>query len=332
MIDSALRRGFTLMELMIVVAILGVLSVLTLVGIQSLDNASIHALDVTNQRAIARASTQHAADHRGRLLHPRTAPVTENDLWSFVNDGAFIVESDDLPDLVDSITDRLWVRAYDEPGVERLYTVDQGQPEQQKIERPEAMSHGAAWQYMDGNLETYKSPLDTTPRARSYSLNAFVGPELAADDIYARWSWDDPFYGSFVKYAVPCPTLSGVKQASKTFCSITEDDPGHNGGTPPGHNLLGFLLHPNQDPDSYLKNQIWHDLPGFWDPKRMNISYMDGSVRPFKFVEPDLARELDIDGDGLPDHRANFDGPDLRRLQGMLLPGVLEYRTADDLP
>ena len=175
MIDSALRRGFTLMELMIVVAILGVLSVLTLVGIQSLDNASIHALDVTNQRAIARASTQHAADHRGRLLHPRTAPVTENDLWSFVNDGAFIVESDDLPDLVDSITDRLWVRAYDEPGVERLYTVDQGQPEQQKIERPEAMSHGAAWQYMDGNLETYKSPLDTTPRARSYSLNAFVG-------------------------------------------------------------------------------------------------------------------------------------------------------------
>lgn len=331
MINSIPRRGFSLMELMIVVSILGVLAVLTLVGIQSLDDASMHSLDMTNQRSIARATLQHTADNKGLLLHPRTAPVSNNDFSSFANDDWFIVDNSEIPDLIKNVNDRLWVRAYDETGVDRLFTVDPGQPAEQKIERPEALSHGAAWQYMDGNIEVYKSPLDTTPRTRSYSLNCFVGPVLAADDIYARWSWNDPFYGNFVKYAVPCPTMGHVKQPGNTFCSITEDDPGHNGGTPPGHNLLGFLLHPNQEP-GFSNYQIWHDLPGFWDPTRMNMSYMDGSVRPFKFTEPDLARELDTDGDGLPNHRAVFDGTDLRQLQKMLLPGVLEYRSADDQP
>jgi len=318
------------MELMIVVAIIGVLAALTLVAVNALDDSSMHSLDMSNQRMIARANIQHGGDHAGRLLHPRTGPVTEGDIWSFANDDDFAVDQSDIPDIVDRINARLWVRAYDDGQFTRLVTIDPSQANEQKIEKIEALSDGEAWAYMDGNPETYKSPLDTTPRLRSYSLNAYVGPELAADDIYAQWSWDDPFYGSFVKYAVGCPTSATVKQPAMTFCSITEDDPGHSGGSPPGHNLYGFLLHPNQE-EGYASYQIWHDLPGFWDANRMNLSYMDGSTRPFFFSDPNLAKQLDTDGDGLPNHRAVFDGPDLRALQQQLLPGVLEYRSADDL-
>ena len=83
--------------------------------------------------------------------------------------------------------------------------------------------------------------------------------------------------------------------------------------------------------DGFSNYQIWHDLPGLWDPARMNMSYMDGSTRQFLFSEPNLAAALDTNGDGIPNHRANFDGPDIRRLQKQLLPGVLEFRTASDV-
>ena len=63
----------------------------------------------------------------------------------------------------------------------------------------------------------------------------------------------------------------------------------------------------------------------------MNLSYMDGSPRQFLFSEPELASSLDTNGDGIPNHRATFDGPDIRRLQKQLLPGVLEYRTDSDV-
>jgi prepilin-type N-terminal cleavage/methylation domain-containing protein len=323
------RTGFTLIELMVVVGILTALAALVLVSVDSMNTASWHALDMSNQRSIARANIQHAEEHKGLLLHPRTTPLNEGEMMQFANDDDYAFQEDEVPALVERGSRRLWVRAYDDALATRLVTVDPGEPAELKIEKLEALSDGEAWQYMDGNPATYKSPLDPGPRLRSYSLNAYVGCEFSADDIYAR-SWTDPFYGQFVKYSVPCPTLTYVKQPANTFCSITEDDPGHGSWGAPGHNLLGFMLHPNQMA-GYGTYQIWHDIPGLWDPRRMNLSYMDGSTRQFLISEPDLFTALDTNGDGIPDHRAVFDGPDLRRLQKQLLPGVLEFRTDADI-
>ncbi|MCH2142470.1 MAG: type II secretion system GspH family protein [Phycisphaerales bacterium] len=323
-------RGFTLMELMVVVSILAAMTALVLVSVDSMNTASMHALDMSNQRSIARANIQHAEEHQGLLLHPRTDRLSLGELNQFANDSSYDLQLEEIPALVERGDRRLWVRAYDDALATRLITVDPGQPASMKIEKVEALVDGEAWQYMDGNPANYKSPLDTTNRLRSYSLNAYIGCEISADDIYARGSWTDPFYGQFVKYSVPCPTLSYIKQPANTICSITEDDPGHSGGNPPGHNLLGFMLHPNQMA-GYSNYQIWHDLPGLWDPARMNLSYMDGSTRQFLFSEPELASSLDTNGDGIPNHRATFDGPDIRRLQKQLLPGVLEYRTDSDV-
>ncbi len=86
-----------------------------------------------------------------------------------------------------------------------------------------------------------------------------------------------------------------------------------------GFNHSGFLVHPDQD------TYVWYDIPALWDPNRINISNMDGSTHSIRVSDPDL-------GDKLFEHGVVHQCPELLELQQRLLPGVLEFRTQDDLP
>jgi len=320
-LNSPARRGFTIMELLAVLAILAVLASMVLVAVRSLDSAAMSASDLARQRQISIANSQHAAGNDARLLHPRTQP----------DDGQFAQMGSDpeydlagrTPDELDKdVRTRMWVRAFNDDAGQRLESLDGNAI---SAERPSALSDGAAWEYLDGNLDTYRSPLDSSKRLRSYSLNAYVGVNMAADDAYCSpESTGGPYSGDFIKYAVGCPTMMGVKQPSRTMCSIAEDDPGESGHLP-GRNFNGFLIHPNQAIGEFENFQMWYDRPGLWDPTRINLSNMDGSTTSLDVVTPNLPSILDS-------HRVVYDCPEIRQLQQRLLPGVLEFRSADDLP
>ncbi|MDP7519579.1 MAG: hypothetical protein QF438_05445, partial [Phycisphaerales bacterium] len=231
-------------------------------------------------------------------------------------------------ELEQDVTNRLWVRAYNDAGNQRLEGLDGGV---YQVELVKAFSDGAAWEYLDGNADTYRSPLDPTRRLRSYAINSYIGVNVCADDHYFGENPPGPFAGPFVKYAVPTPTMMHIKQPSRTMCTIGEDDPGID-DDPPGYNRHGFMMHPNQKGSDFAAFQTWIDIPGLWNPGVINISHMDGSTESIKLSEPNLYDKLDSNNDGVPEHWVIFDGPDIQALQKRLLPGVLEYRSEDDLP
>ena len=312
-------RGFSLVELMVVVAIIGILIALVLVGVSKLEMSSYLAQDLSHQRMIAKANAQHATDHDSRMLHPRTEATNAGQISGMMTN-QYVPEIIDTPMInqaVENANKRLWVRAYDEAGVTRLTDVDTGLPETSRRELIRALSDGAAWEYMDGDESYYRSPMDPTQLRRSYSLNSFVGTELCPDEWFGT-GWSDPFYGQFARYAVGTPTLSAIPQPANTFLSITEYDPGHNTSIPPGRNFLGFMLHPNQA-TGYANYQIWHDIPGFWYDNKYTVAMVDGSTRAVSLTDQNLPEILD-------EHRVVHDGPDLRQIQGWMLPGILEYR------
>ena len=319
------RSAFTIVELLLVVAILGVLMSLVLIGVGSLDDSAMSTTDLARQRQIALAEGKYAAANDSRLFHPRTAPVESGIFGAFPNTYEVLGNPEELEQ---DVTNRLWVRAYNDSGNQRLEGLDGGA---YQVELVKAFSDGAAWEYLDGNADTYRSPLDPTRRLRSYAINSYIGVNVCADDHYFGENPPGPFAGPFVKYAVPTPTMMHIKQPSRTMCTIGEDDPGIGGG-PPGHNGHGFMMHPNQKGSDFAAFQTWIDIPGLWNPGVINISHMDGSTESIKLSEPNLYDKLDSNNDGVPEHWVIFDGPDIQALQKRLLPGVLEYRSEDDLP
>jgi prepilin-type N-terminal cleavage/methylation domain-containing protein len=320
-LTSPARRGFTIMELMAVLAIIAVLASMVLVAVRSLDSAAMSTSDLARQRQISIANSQHAAGNDSRLLHPRTEP-DDGQFDQMGSDPQYDLAGRTPDELNKDVRTRMWVRAFNDDAGQRLESLDD---DTISAERPSALSDGAAWEYLDGNLDTYRSPLDSSKRLRSYSLNAYVGVNMTADDSYfSSGNPLNPYGGDFIKYAVGCPTMMGVKQPSRTMCSIAEDDPGESGHSP-GRNFNGFLIHPNQAIGQFENFQMWYDRPGLWDPTRINLSNMDGSTTSLEVVTPELPSILDS-------HRVVYDCPEIRQLQQRLLPGVLEFRSADDLP
>ncbi len=88
--DFSRCGAFTLVELMVVIAIIALLLGLVVVGIGGMMTRARVAKDLANQRGFGKADSSFSVDHGGRLLHPWTVPVGPN-----------------LPQ-----EDRMWVRSY----------------------------------------------------------------------------------------------------------------------------------------------------------------------------------------------------------------------------
>lgn len=296
-------RAFTLVELLVVIAIISILVALVTVAGGKMLQRSKSTKDMSNHRTIGMATFSHSTDNNGRLLHPRTGPIL---------DGG----SEDPS--TESQIKRFWIAAHgqDANGDNRLV-----QTGGDYVELKSALEDGAAYQYI-GDVMAYQSPLDPTigdvtgfvfsnpnfpkGRIRSYSLNAFVGVEWGADDG-SDYADDSDLNLADQGYWVPTETISQIPQPANTMCSIGEEDKY-------GRNGHGWLISPT--------TTFWNDFPAFWDDRRINLSYVDGSTGSIA-LESDALKEIWLnDDDGhdvdIPDNEVEYD-----KFRRVLLPGVI---------
>ena len=293
------RRGFTLIELLIVIAIIAILIAFVTVATGMMMQRAKSTRDLGNHRTIGMATFSHATDHNGKLLHPRTGP-----------------EEPPADLSTQSQIDRMWIAAYgqDVSGDDRLVLLGG-----EYVEMKSALEEGAAYQYI-GDVMAYQSPLDptigdvtsfvasntnlTTDRIRSYSLNAFVGVEWGADDrtIYRD---NPPLRLEENGYWKSTETLAQIPQPAGTMCSIGEQDSW-------GRNGHGWLINPT--------STYWNDFPAFWDDRRVNISYVDGSTGTITLESDDLKeRWLQYGHDNYnPNNEIEY-----KKFRRILLPGVI---------
>lgn len=284
-IDTPARpRAFTLIELLIVIAIIAILVALVTVAAGMMLQQAKSTKDLGNHRAIGMATFSHATDHSGKLLHPGT------------------YSNDDSENLDPDTINRFWIAG-------------PGSPEE--IELKSALEEGAAYQYI-GDVMAFQSPLDPTigdvtqfvvtnpspvGRIRSYSLNAFVGVQMGADENSIEYEDDLSAQG----YWRSTETISQVPQPANTMCSIGEEEKN-------GQNRNGWMISPT--------SKLWIDFPAFWDNRRINISYVDGSTGAI-MLESDTLKQAWLDDDDghdvdLPDNDVEY-----KKFRRVLLPGVI---------
>ncbi len=299
-LNVTIRRGFTLIELMVVIVILGLVASLLIVTAGSISSTAKSSKDSSNLRAIARANASHAIDNKERLFSPRTEPHTGTG-------------PDNPSSTVEQIR-RMWVHAFND-NVDDLGN--------SRIEIQAALTKGAAWEYL-GDATAYKSPLDSTERIRSYSLNAFIGVDRCADE-YPQMS--GVFVPAFnTRYRVACRTSADIPQPGMTICAIGEVDFGQAGYAETS-NINGWLVSPNPN------MPIWKDTPALLNGNRVNISLMDGSVDTIVLQQAELIRNKVAQtgsSHNIMIGATDQDKVDFQAFNSRLLPGVLNYRTAAD--
>ena len=288
------RNAFTLVELMVVIVILALLISLFLVASGSITDSALSTEDSARLRSITLANAAFAADHDQRLLSPRTEPNEDESTKAQIK--------------------RFWVKSYGD----NVSTSGQS-----RVELSSALSEGAAWPYI-GDTKLYKSPLDTTDRIRSYSLNAFVGVDRCADEYPQMPGVFLPAYNT--RYRVPCRRLSDIPSPSRTMCAIGEVDQGFAGFSETA-NANGWCVSPNPS------MPIWKDTPALWNRNRVNISLMDGSTETIT-LQQDAALRDKINQSGSTHNItigfSDQDKVDFQQFNKRLLPGVLEYRSDSD--
>ena len=243
------RTAFTLVEILVVIAMVGVLIGVLVVSLSSVQTSANSAADLANQSQIIKANLNYATDNNGRLFHPRTVGEEPNG----------------TNDIDEDVIARMWVRDdWEDPN---------NIPE--TITGVEALQKGEAWEYL-GNESIYRSPLDPTQRLRSYSLNSFVGVNNGADD-YSGYAGNPP--PNLAANYIPCQTLSRITQHSRTMGCIIEQDPDY------ANNWNGFLVHPGWENTTIAQ---WIDFPAWdWNPGRITIAYMDGSTENYRLTDYD---------------------------------------------
>ena len=288
---------------MIVIVILGLMASLLIVTTGSISATAKSAQDSTHLRSIALANATFAADNKERLFCPRTE----------TNDG---IPGDPVnPSTTPEQIKRMWVHGFDD-NVENMGS--------DLTELNSALTEGAAWDYL-GDSSIYKSPLDTTERLRSYSLNAFVGVDRCADEYPEMVGVFLPAYNT--RYRVPCRTAAAIPQPGMTICAIGEVDAGTSAGFSQSANINGWLVSPNPN------MPLWKDTPALWNQSRVNFSLMDGSVDTVTVQQADLIRAK-IAQTGSSHNimigATDQDKVDFQTFNSRLLPGVLNFRTDAD--
>jgi prepilin-type processing-associated H-X9-DG protein len=238
-----------MVEVLVVIAIIGVLASITLMGMGQMERKSVSILDASNQRHLLKASITHSADHNGRWLNSMTSGAEDT-----------------------------WVNCYGDnigPG---------------NTERRGSLIEGEAWAYL-GDEGMYKSPEDSSARVRSYSLNSQVG--VRYDGYHVEGG-----------YGPQTQTLPKIPMPSQTLGSISEH-------SEYGYNPQGFYVgFANTSWDG-----CWVDFPAYWNPRGVNVGYVDGSVRFYTFVDPDLPDLVN------QAYTWGVEGPDLSFFASIMLPG-----------
>ncbi len=285
-------RAFTVVELLVVVAIIALLVAILIVGLDKARNMARVAGCLSNQRQHAFAQSSYAVDNGGAYASPRTSGSSTTITYAGAC-GPFSIRvgngSSNQSDY------HSWTASHGAGlvgGVEYQFGINSTNP------AAKALSGGRLWPYL-GTPIVYISPFDDSGRLRSYSLNGFIGVSGPADSPNFCTSWAPWFCSQGVTPRDLVSThVKHVKDPAHTLCSVVEHDPtdGLN------YNQQTYLMDP-RPPAGYPAPQGapnpaawgtvggwsgWIDSPAFWDPFHITYSHYDGSTEAYSMQNTKL--------------------------------------------
>ncbi|MSQ90950.1 MAG: prepilin-type N-terminal cleavage/methylation domain-containing protein [Phycisphaerales bacterium] len=332
-----LFRGFTVTEILVVIAILAILLALVIVGYRRVTVMARTSSCLSNQRQISLAQTSYASDNGGALASPCTSfrgMSGSFNLSSACGEIPVVLNNGNLT----NTSYHSWTSSY--PG-----TDDAGDPMMSpRGENAGALTKGRLFSYL-GSVPVYKSPLDPTDRLRSYSLNCFVGVTLPNDVANYGKAWVDWFCAQGVSPRDWVTThIARIKDPSHTMMSIVEEDRAGNGASA-GFNNHGFVIDPRPPSGSVAPTgtpnpanwaspawQGWIDTPAMWQPGAITTSNIDGSTESYSFqnsAASAIIADMQRAGNSHGFNQPADEGPagawrrDWMHFRDRLLPGVI---------
>ncbi len=279
--------AFTITELLVVIAIVAVLVALLLAGLDKARSLAMVTSCLSNQRQLALAQAAYAVDNNGAFASPRTSLTTTGLAIQWTGScGAVTMMINN--GVADPTKYHSWTASYGAGlvgGVEQEFGVNSNSP------TAHALSNGRLYSYL-GNPQVYRSPLDPTPRLRSYSYSGFIGVLSPGDNHNFGPGWQTWLCSQGVTPKDLISThLKHVKDPSSTLCSIVEHDP-TNGLN---YNEQGYMMDPRPPPGYPAPEGApnpgawgltggwvgWIDSPAFWDSDAITSSRYDGSVESY---------------------------------------------------
>ena len=343
MSHSQARKAFTLVELLVVIAVIALLAGLLIVAVGGARRAAQDTSERSRLRGLAMASATYASSNKGRLPSPRTDTPGN---WSSMK-----ARPSDCPGGDGGLREELAL-ASNPADVKYIGWVCAdnarcpGSILNDERETVAALENGSLFPYVDGT-ETYLSPMDNTGRLRSFSINSWVGVLYCDDYIDLPGVFKGGDYPTACSLAFDTRTLARLPKPADTAMFMADIDPfKRRGGTVPGWNFNGMLLNPN--PGSVVGGDgsgnarivarvaKWFDLPAVWSPgqTKFNMSFADGSTGSYQIQSPTIRSQQVTDrmltsmgnnpyqGLGLLGSDPSF--MDLVGLSRYVLPGLLK--------
>lgn len=251
------RRGFTVTELVVVVAVIAVIIAILVPTIGNIRKQARTTMCLNNQRQLAQACYAYATANSGKWPSPRT------DEGGVTYPGGGPVSNP-------------WVRA--------TATNTTG-----TYEKTTAITTGVLFPYV-GTIPVYISPDEPTnpgagavsgerTRIRSYSLNSCLGVTRPDEWTDYDQGFRFPQSGSSQSglevdlAAYNTVSMGSVRQPSRMLCTIVEDDN-------IAWNNQGWIINPQ------ISGRLWVDLPAPWRPEAITITYVDGSTDVHSMANP----------------------------------------------
>ena len=280
-------RGFTLTELLVVVAIIALLLALILIGFRKAKLMAKTMSCLSNQRQISLAQASYATDNGGAYASSRTAgPGTVSSTLANTTCGSFPI---------------LLNKGNTNPDSYHSWTASYGSNLNANTELETALTKGRLFPYV-GSLPVYKSPLDPNDRFRSYSLSAFVGVTVPEDALI---EWAPKYFPWFCSQGVTprewvSTHVANNKFPSQTIMSIIEDDSvAYNNGSwmiDPRPPLGSIAPSGTPNPGQWANTggwEGWIDWPAFWEPTNITYSYVDGSTESYSLQNKSIVTSIE---------------------------------------